>query len=316
MKEEEKSWKYTRAITNFGQRTYVMTTADGEGNDIKIYRHAGFLISPITQLAKPNETEATAYHRHFDTVFRDTNAQSSIRSRVMEALGNEDGLFSIEYIPRSGRNKGKTTTVYYKGPNKDQFAWLKDIGRRDGEKVYIRGKTGTLWTDFNWNNVSKEGDIAFPNGKKPIAFIQRMLQLATKHNENHIVLDFFAGSGSTAHAVIATNENDGGNRRSIMVQLPEPTDRTDYHTIAEICKDRIRRVIKELNDRESGQLEMSPDAMLDRSFRVFKLSESNFTTWDARMAHDSNALEQQLELHVEHTVSGATRFWRLRKIQK
>src|SRR5205814_3311204 len=98
-----------------------------------------------------------------------------------------------------------------------------------------------------------EGDTPFPNGKKPIAFIQRMLQLSTRQNESDFVLDFFAGSGSTAHAVLDANENDGGNRRFIQVQLPEPTDLSGFDNVSEVCKERVRRVIKKLNDEETGK---------------------------------------------------------------
>ena len=69
-----------------------------------------------------------------------------------------------------------------------------------------------------------------------------------------IVLDFFAGSGTTAHAVLDLNKQDGGNRKFILVQLPEPTGREDYPTIAEITKERVRRVIKKLNDEDTGKL--------------------------------------------------------------
>ncbi|HCE67387.1 MAG: hypothetical protein A2X82_04375 [Geobacteraceae bacterium GWC2_55_20] len=300
MREEDKSWKYTRAVTDFGMRTFVTTTVDGDGNEIKIFRHDNFVFTPIAQLINKGGTESDAYRQHFDTVFRDTNAQSSIRTRVMEALGEEEGLFSIEYIPRSGKNKGKPTTVYYKGSKKDQIAWLRDIARQDEKNVYIRGKTGTLWADFNWNNVSKEGDIAFPNGKKPIAFIQRMMQLSTKSLENNIVLDFFAGSGSTAHAVIDLNNRDGGNRKFVNVQLPEPTERDDFQTIADITKERVRQVIKKLNDEDAGKLDLEGASTQDRGFRVFKLSESNFKTWNADAPHDAQELERQLELHIDH----------------
>ena len=121
------------------------------------------------------KTEEQVYRDYFDSIFRDTNSQSSIRARVIDAVGEKDGLFSIEYVPRSGRNKGKLTTVFYKGAKKDQLAWLKDVARKQNGKVIFKEKIGTLWSDFNWNNVSKEGDMPFPNGKKPIAFIERML---------------------------------------------------------------------------------------------------------------------------------------------
>lgn len=290
MRQENKSWKYTRAITNFGSRSQVATTVDGEGNEIKIFEHTGFSIQTVAELAATGKEIASAYVEHFDVVFRDTNAQSSIRTRVMEAIGNEDGLFSIEYVPRSGRSKGRLTTVYYKGRNKDQVAWLKDIAVKRGDHIFIRGKTGTLWTDFNWNNVSKEANIVFPNGKKPIAFIQRMIAIATKMDKQHLVLDFFAGSGSTGHAVLSAN-TDGGNRRYILVQLPEPTDIENQSTISGVTIERLRRAAVELQ-RES------PLINSDVGFRVFKLDASNIQTWTPNPENLDETLIESIE-HIK-----------------
>jgi adenine-specific DNA-methyltransferase len=119
-------------------------------------------------------------------------------------------------------------------------------------------------------------------------------------------MDFFAGSGATAHAVLDLNKQDGGNRKFILVQLPEPTGREDYPTIADITKERVRRVIKKLKDEEADKLDLDDAGKLDRGFRVFKLAESNFTPWNADVPHDAPALEKQLELHIDHIRDGRT----------
>jgi adenine-specific DNA-methyltransferase len=108
-----------------------------------------------------------------------------------------------------------------------------------------------------------------------------MLRLATsaQDEESEVVLDFFAGSGTTGHAVLELNKQDGGIRKFILVQLPEPTGRTDFPTIAEIAKERVRRVIKKLEE-DSGNLDLEGKTKQKRGFRVFKLAESNFTPWD------------------------------------
>lgn len=137
---------------------------------------------------------------------------------------------------------------------------------------------------------------------KPSLLVKRMLEHGT--DTDSIVLDFFAGSGTTAHAVLELNAKDGGGRKFVLVQLPERTGRTDYNTIADICKERIRRLIKRLNDDEVGTLQMGSGGKQDRGFRVFKLAESNFTTWDAQVSHDPKALETQLEFHVDHIREG------------
>uniref|UniRef100_E6QNL8 Site-specific DNA-methyltransferase (Adenine-specific) n=1 Tax=mine drainage metagenome TaxID=410659 RepID=E6QNL8_9ZZZZ len=133
---------------------------------------------------------------------------------------------------------------------------------------------------------------------KPVRLVNRMLGIGA--DQEDLILDFFAGSGTTAHAVLDLNKQDGGNRKFILVQLPEPTDRTDYPTIADITKERVRRVIKKLNDEDgSGKSQ-------DRGFRVFKLAESNFTPWDGSIDQSPEALSRQMEMHIEHVRQGRT----------
>jgi adenine-specific DNA-methyltransferase len=124
--------------------------------------------------------------------------------------------------------------------------------------------------------------------------------------EDFIVLDFFAGSGTTGHSVLDLNQQDGGNRKFILVQLPERTERKDYPTIAEITKERVRRVITKLNGEDSGKLALEGASRQDRGFRVLKLAESNFKPWEAQVEHDAKVLGRQLELHVDHIREGRT----------
>jgi len=147
------------------------------------------------------------------------------------------------------------------------------------------------------------GAIVFES-PKPTRLIQRMIELSC--NDEGIVLDFFAGSGTTAQAVLEMNARDHGRRQFILIQLPEKTDRTDFPTIAEITKERVRRVIKNLNQEQAGKLKLGDAPEQDRGFRVFKLAESNFAPWNADVPHDAPALERQLELHVSHVRDGRT----------
>ena len=151
------------------------------------------------------------------------------------------------------------------------------------------------------------GDEAF-DFPKPSALLSYLLSLKINDADSRegIVLDFFAGSGTTAHAVLDLNKQDNGNRKFILVQLPEPTDRKDYPTIADITKERVRRVIKKLNEEDSGKLDLEGAKPQDRGFKVFKLAESNFKPWNADVPHDTQALEKQLDLHVDHIRDGRT----------
>lgn len=145
------------------------------------------------------------------------------------------------------------------------------------------------------------------NSVKPSRLLKHAIKIATSATESDIVLDFFAGSGPVGQAVIEQNHEDGGNRRFIMVQLPEPlpTPERDLKTIADMCKERVQRVIKKLNDEENSQLDLNSDrAKQDRGFRVYKLAESNFKPWEADKPKDAKALGEQMELHIEHIRDG------------
>jgi len=281
-KNEGKSWKYTRVLTSLGTKTFHGEVKDGSGNPIKIFRHADVEIETLKELAKSDRLSNEQVHlKYFDRIFRDTNAQSSIRQRVLDATDREDTFYSIEYVPASGRSKGQVTTLFYKGRNKDLIAWLSDVATCEDQRLIRKEKVGTLWAGFNWNNVSKEGDIPFPNGKKPIAFIQRMLKLCTTPHQGDVILDFFAGSGSVAHAVAMQNLLDGGNRTCISIQVGEAIGEKDrkksyaepqfaeLRTICDIFKMRMRRAGQKM------KLDNATNGDLDIGFRVLKIDTSN-----------------------------------------
>lgn len=140
---------------------------------------------------------------------------------------------------------------------------------------------------------------------KPSTLVGQMLKITTQDDD--LILDFFAGSGTTAQAVLELNKQDGRNRKFILVQLPEPTGRQDYPTISDICKERVRRVIKKLNAEDESKLPLDGSQKPDRGFKVFKLAESNFNAWNANLpTGDVGALKQQLLLHIDHIREGRT----------
>ncbi len=162
-------------------------------------------------------------------------------------------------------------------------------------------------------------DKGYFDGPKPTRLLNRILKIANLESDS-IILDFFSGSATTAHAVMQLNAEDGGNRRFILVQLPELCDekseayKAGYKNICEIGKERIRRAgkkihqdlgmsaafdlataitIPELEDEmnESCEQKMDSAETLDLGFRVFKLDTSNLKTWDATPIED-----EQLDL--------------------
>lgn len=144
------------------------------------------------------------------------------------------------------------------------------------------------------------------NNPKPVQLVRRMIDHACNGAED-IILDFFAGSGVTAQATIEQNAADGGSRRFILVQLPEPADegsnaaKAGFRTIAEICKERIRRTIRKFDSSSQGQLDLDRKIATDLGFKALKLGRSNFRNWDVTGENaDTDAIEHQLELHVDN----------------
>jgi adenine-specific DNA-methyltransferase len=145
---------------------------------------------------------------------------------------------------------------------------------------------GDIWLDISTINLNKENCSLnyFQNGQKPLSLISRILRSIT--NEDSVIMDFFSGSATTAHAVMQLNAEDGGKRKFIMVQLPEVTApdseayKAGYKNICEIGKERIRRAgekIKAEIESNTAQLKLGeePTHVPDIGFRVLKLDESN-----------------------------------------
>lgn len=218
-KDENRSWKYNSVLVDKGEKEYITSTVDGDGNEIKIFKRVGLKSLSVSQYAKEQGiTEDNVYDYHAELIYRTTMPQSSIRPRVMEKMneiGRYEDIISIEYVPKTGRNKGQVYEQFYSGNKYNLFAWLSDVTDFVDGVAYKKDLQGTYW-DFvaGTKNLSKEGNIEFPNGKKPLDLMKRIISLYP-HN-NITVLDFFAGSGTTGHAVISQNNEDNGNRNFIL----------------------------------------------------------------------------------------------------
>lgn len=185
----------------------------------------------------------------------------------------------------------------------DSWGKCDDYYRSEG----LRKIRGDWWANFyiDMGNVSKEGDMEFPNGKKPVRLLNQLTKMCC--SKDSLILDFFSGSATTAHAVMQLNAEDSGKRKFIMVQLPEPCDekseafKAGYKNICEIGKERIRRagqqILKQVqNGKEKSHTDSSlltqtlfsneeeksldfsnpcDNKKLDIGFRVLKCDTSN-----------------------------------------
>jgi adenine-specific DNA-methyltransferase len=185
------------------------------------------------------------------------------------------------------KNKTSKWNVYTK-------IWLED--RQEAGRV----PTDLMTKCENRHSAAelKELDIPFEYSK-PSSMISSLCSYMSE--KDFIVLDFFAGSGTTAHSIFNSNSNDGGTRKFILVQIPELckseslAKEKGFNTISEISKERIRRVIKK-QISESKQTKLN-NSNLDLGFKVFKLAKSNYKVWND--VKDVKKLQEQLKLFEE-----------------
>lgn len=245
--------------------------------------------------------------------------------RGLWVSGNMVGLLSENLRPNchydlinpdTGINYGKPKLGWrydQKSMNKlieeKRILWPEDINGRPRRKVFLnelKGNFTGLSSIIGENIFTRDGtkEIAdlfgfkafdFP---KPSSLIKSLLLQAT--TEDDLVLDFFGGSGTTAHGLLDLNKEDSGKRKFIIVQLPEICDedseanKAGFKTIAEITKERIRRVIKKIEKEKTEKPDMFDDGKQDLGFKVFKLTPSNFKIWRSNEINEEN-LVQQLE---------------------
>lgn len=158
--EEGKSWKYTSVLVSEGQKEYIGSTSDGDGNEIRVYRRIGVKTKSINQIARADGiTQKEAYKKYGVRVFRTTNAQTSIRTRVMEFRKEQnihDKYLSIEYIPRSGKNRGVVYEQFYKDDVCNLFVWLRDTSEIIDGELFKKDLKGTYWDANPWmKNVAR-----------------------------------------------------------------------------------------------------------------------------------------------------------------
>lgn len=174
--------------------------------------------------------------------------------------------------------------------------YLKDQDGRTPENVWSGDRFGT--TRIANSQIKKVFDGGVPfDTPKPIELIKTILNL-NFHDKEYVILDFFSGSGTTAHAVMQLNSEDGGSRQCISIQLPEVTDeqseafKAGYKNIAEISKERIRRAGKKIKEENADKEGIEN---LDTGFRVFKIDSSNMV--DVHVSPDDANLDM-FDAHV------------------
>jgi adenine-specific DNA-methyltransferase len=297
MKDAGESWKYTSILKSKGERVKIGTVPDGDGNPIDIYKIAKVERTTINKVCREEGIgEQEAYNKNFSGIFSDTNAQTSIRQRVIDHVGelNDGEMLEVEYVPRSGKEKGQLVTHSYISRTVRRVIWLKDVAEVRNNDVIKKEKVGTFWDNFDYNNLGREDGIPYPNGKKPTDLLKICLQL---YNQNDfIALDFFAGSATLAAAVQKLNAKDNGKRKFILAQLPEPIDlkNKDNKAVIEILNER--NLPLRLSELSKLRLKNLKETYInqDIGFRVFKLDKTNIYQWEPDFDNLSDILENSV----------------------
>ena len=258
MEANEQSWKYTSILLDKGTFIEERIIMDGSGEPIRIKKYKGLKRTTVNDFTKNGQNRDDIYIDNYENLFSDTNAQTSIRTRIIDEFKSleKDELLVASYVPKSGREKNTEVAHFYISPSIRRIIWLKDTAEKRGKLLFKKEKTGTYWQGLALNNLTKEGDVRFPNGKKPEALIQKILLLST--NENDLVLDSFLGSGTTAAVAHKMN------RRYIGIEMG---DHAETH-----CQPRLKKVV----EGEQGGISKAVNWQGGGGFHYFRLGETIF----------------------------------------
>ncbi|WP_016776100.1 site-specific DNA-methyltransferase [Anaerophaga thermohalophila] len=234
------------------------------------------------------------------------------------------------YFPPKGRYWVFNEKEVEKRIKDGRIIFGKSGQARPVQKVYLKERKSLRvkpesWWDkhgLNEDGTKEMADLFSPKifvHSKPSILVKNIVNISTKDED--IILDFFSGSGTTGHATIELNKEDGGKRKFICIQLQEETDekseafKAGYKTIADLAKERIRRVIKKIENEQEAQKQAKAGKLdfgdekevpkLDLGFKVFKLQSSNFKIWRGNKFENGEQLEKQLDAFTDPVKEGS-----------
>jgi len=296
----------------FGEENFIADaiwrSKDNSNNDAKKFSldHNHTLIFAKNSEWQPNKISDDSKRSHFKNPDNDPRGPYFDGNPLNSPNYRENLIYDLE------TPSGKTIS-----PPKNGWRWSKQLMqekilsgeiRFTSDETSIRRRTyladmqglppSTLWIDLEKTGHNRQAKYELLkllpedvfSTPKPVKLVRFILDLVTANTNEDIVLDFFAGSGTSANAVLSQNASDNGNRKYILIQLPETTDeksdafKTGYKSIAEISKERIRRAAAKI--REDNPLFAG-----DLGFKVFKLDSTNIKPWEV----DFDLTERTLE---------------------
>ena len=280
--------------------TKICDEVFGTRNRIALICHKSRASISNDKIISPNHNTIMFYAKNMETVHRNRKMIGLDPDLTGFDLNDNDGKGAYKHVPVDGPGGAKKGNPYYEFLGVEQYfrfsketmeqKYKKGLVIKKGNSIYQKyflslaketRKTDTTWWGDGGLTSSATSKLKglmegnFFDNPKPIELLIRMLKLITYTDKNATILDFFSGSATTAHAVMQLNAEDGGNRKHIMVQVPEACDekseayKAGYKNICEIGKERIRRA--------GEKIKAETNAEIDYGFRVLKLDSTNMT---------------------------------------
>ncbi len=299
----------------------------GEDNFVAQICHKSRASVSNDKIISPNHNHILLYAKYERILF--AKKEKIGLNPIIEGFDKKDKKGEYKLVPVDGPGGAKKGNPYYEFEgitgywrfSKERMKSMYDVGlvvktaNNLQQKYYLKDaensrRTATTWWDeklYTSSATAKLKKLLESNSfdtPKPVELITKMLEMSD--TKDSLILDFFSGSATTAHAVMQLNAEDGGNRKYICVQLPEDTPedsearKAGYATIPEIAKERIRRAGKKIREKKEEDVykqaqkdglfvDLAADTQ-DYGFKVFKLDSSNINAWDS----DPNNLETAL----------------------
>ena len=293
--------KLNKKIMNYSDEKFIWkikeikkpVTVEAGGKKIDIFKLGDYEIIKDTP-SKHNLKEIWASGKILDgnssgRFFRDflvPRQKIDAVGTLYKVYGIGDDIYDHRYFT-GPKKQSATKGIYYQGVPQNIF-----------ENITEHNKSLPIENFLNFSdafgNCRLEGGVDFRSGRKPVAFVTHLLELGLSSDDD-IVLDFFGGSGTTAHSIVELNKKDKGNRKFILVQLPEiikgniAGNNADCESISDITKKRIQNIIKDIENDE-----LTNEKQIDLGFKVFKLVKSNYKIWED--VKDETTLKEQLKL--------------------
>lgn len=258
--------------------------------------------SEITNISVPHNID---YARRYSEVdeqgrfFWDTMERSCTKTKPYKIVAPDGTVLTGKWFRSEKRFKQDLESGEVRFLKKSDGKWSVQFKQRMGEGQKIRSLLSENEYKSSQDDLKKlelDDIFSFP---KPVFLIKKLVQGVCKSDD--LILDFFSGSGTTAQAILDLNNEDNNSRNFICVQLPENSAleesnayKRGYYTIAEIGKERIRRVIKKIKEEQQNQLELNEKKKQDLGFKVFKLAKSNIKIWEDHKNTDLQVFQTSL----------------------